>query len=34
MEQVKQILDGSYLSRLLSILCLWCGRQWQNSWVV
>ena len=34
MEQVKQILDGSYLWRLLSVLCLWCGRQWQNSRVV
>ena len=34
MEQVKQILDGSYLWGLLSVLCLWCGRQWQNSRVV
>ena len=34
MEQVKQILDGSYLWHLLSVLCLWCGRQWRSSRVV
>ena len=34
MEQMKQILDGSCLWRLLSVLCLWCGRQWRSSRVV
>ena len=34
MEQVKQILDGSCLWHLLSVLCLWCGRQWRSSRVV
>lgn len=34
MEQVKNILDGSLLWRALSALCLWFGRQWENSGVV
>lgn len=34
MEQMKQVLEASWLWRILSALCLWCGRQWQNSGVV
>lgn len=34
MERTKDILNGSILWRALSVLCLWCGEQWQNSVVV
>ncbi|MGE4276516.1 MAG: O-antigen ligase family protein [Lawsonibacter sp.] len=34
MEQVKNVLDGSAVWRALMALCLWFGRQWQNSRVI
>lgn len=34
MERAKEILNGSWLWRVLMALCLWCGEQWQASGVV
>jgi O-antigen ligase len=34
MEQVKNILDGSLIWQALMAICLWFGRQWENSRVV
>ncbi len=34
MERAKNLLDGSRLWQALSVLCLWFGRQWQDSCVV
>ena len=34
MEQLQRIWNASLLGRLVTALCLWCGRQWQRSWLV
>ncbi|MEA4934570.1 MAG: O-antigen ligase family protein [Lawsonibacter sp.] len=34
MEQVKNVLDGSAVWRALMAICLWFGRQWQNSGII
>ena len=34
MERAKDILNGSFLWRALTALCLWCGEQWRSSGVV
>ncbi len=34
MERTKQFLNGSLLWRAITALCLWCGRQWQSSWII
>ena len=34
MERVLSIWNASLLGRGLEALCLWCGRQWEKSWVV
>ena len=34
MERVLAIWNTSLLGQLLGAICLWCGRQWEKSWVV
>ena len=34
MEQLQRIWNASLVGRLVDALCLWCGRQWQRSWLV
>lgn len=34
MERVFSIWNSSLLGQLVRVLCLWCGRQWEQSWVV
>ena len=34
MERVFSIWNASLLGQLVGALCLWCGRQWEQSWVV
>ncbi len=34
MERVFSIWNASLLGQFVSILCQWCGRQWEQSWVV
>ncbi len=34
MERVLEIWNTSLLGRCLEAICLWFGRQWNNSWVV
>ncbi len=34
MQRILLIWNSSLLGRMLEGLCLWCGRQWEKSWIV
>ena len=34
MERVFSIWNASLLGQLVNTLCMWCGQQWKQSWVV